>query len=122
MPKRESELPADISARLDQAIARCAANLRKEVAAMFRFANMDEIEAAKAFLEECGKPMPLSEIVEGLKAGGIWRPATESYGSSVDVEMRRSISRAAAHGVNLRFFEREKELIGLASWPNKMGR
>ncbi len=57
-----------------------------------------------------------------IKAGGIWRPATESYGSSVDVEMRRSISRAASHGVNLRFFEREKELIGLAKWPNKMGR
>lgn len=116
MRRKEPELPPDISARLDQAIARFADGLRKEIAALFRFANMDEVEAAKTFLQEHGKPMRLDAIVEALKAGGIWRPATESYGSSADVEMRRSISRAAAHGVNLKFFDRKKEIIGLAEW------
>ena len=121
MPKQDSELPGDISARLDEVIDRvmsaASASIRREVQHMFRFSNMDEVDAARIVLTEKGSPMHVDAIVGELKAGGIWRPATGSKGSSADTEMRRSISRAATHAVNLKFVDREKEIIGLADWP-----
>lgn len=121
MPK--SDLPEDISQRLDDAIRRCVGDigscvdkLREEVGRMFRFANMGEVEAARIILTERGMPLHVETIVQELKAGGIFRPATGSKGSSADAEIRRSLSRAATHGVNLKFTDREKEIIGLADW------
>lgn len=117
MPKSDFELPGDISARLDAALTRAmaeaTARIRTEVQHMFRFANMEEVQAARQVLEEKGEPMTMDEIVEELKAGGIWRPATGSIGSSADSEIKRSIGRAAAHGVNIRYINRENEIIGL---------
>jgi hypothetical protein len=108
-----SKLPEDIAARLDKIIDRYAATLRKEVGNLFRFANMDEVPAAVELLKERQHPMPVDEIVSELMAGGIWREATGSKGSSAAGEMRRSISQAARHGVNLKYVDREKEIIGL---------
>ena len=117
MPKNDSGLPGDISARMDEVmdrvIAEARAKLRSELHRMFRFANMDEVQAARQVLEDHGRPMSLNEIVEELKAGGIWRTATGSVGSSADSEIKRSIGRAAAHGVNIRYIDREKDIIGL---------
>jgi hypothetical protein len=121
MPKHDSELPGDISARLDEVIDRvmsaASATIRREVQHMFRFSNMDEVDAARIVLAENEKPMHVDAIVGELKAGGIWRPASGAKGSSADTEMRRSISRAATHAVNLKFVDREKEIIGLVDWP-----
>lgn len=121
MPKHDSELPGDISARLDEVIDRviavARASIRRDIQHMFRFSNMDEVDAAMIVLSEKNAPLHVDEIVSELKAGGIWRPATGSKGSSADTEMRRSISRAATHAVNLKFVDREKEIIGLADWP-----
>src|SRR6478609_8058518 len=117
MPKNDSGLPGDIAARMDEVLNRVVdelrAKLRLELHRMFRFANMDEVQAARHVLEDHGGPMSLNEIVEELKAGGIWRTATGSVGSSADSEIKRSVGRAAAHGVNIRYIDREKDLIGL---------
>lgn len=118
MVKQESELPDDISRRLEAALTRAMGEatqkIRAEVGRMFRFANMDEVQAARQVLEEKGQPMKLDEIVEELKAGGIWRPASGSLGSSADTEIKRSVARGAAHGVNLKYIDRDSEIIGLA--------
>lgn len=116
MPKPDHPLPDDISARLEIVITQCVADLRQKIQHMFRFANMDEVMAARQVLTEKASPMPLAAIVEELKGGGIWRPATGAFGSSADSEMRRSIGRAAAHGVNLKYVDRDKDLIGLPEW------
>jgi hypothetical protein len=108
-----NKLPDDIAARLDEAIERFAKNLRAEVGNLFRFANMDEVPAAVELLKERDGPMQVDQIVAELMAGGIWREATGSKGSSAAAEMRRSISQAARHGINLTYVDREKEIIGL---------
>jgi hypothetical protein len=121
MPKREGgEIPPEIIERLDEAIDRFATQLRQEVSRMFRFANVSrkgqiprEVIAAIMVIEDKGKPMHIDAILEELKGGGIWRPATGAKGSSADTEMRRAISRAATHGVNLKYVDKEKEIIGL---------
>jgi hypothetical protein len=73
MPKLDSELPADISARLEEAISTCLADLRAKVQHMFRFSNMDEVDAARIVLAEKGEPMHVDAIVQELKAGGFKR-------------------------------------------------
>lgn len=114
MPKHEQfELPDDISARLDVAIAECMVELRKKVSRMFRFANMEVIPAARIILQENNGPMPINAILEELKAGGIWRPPSGSKGSSADTEILRSLSRSSSSGENLKYVDKEKEIIGL---------
>lgn len=122
MAKSESELPDDISRRLESAIARVMTEatdkLRAEVGRMFRFANMDEPDAARIVIEENGGvPMKMEDIVEKLKAGGIWGSATGSQGSSADGEIKRSLGRAAAHGLkgnsDITWIDQDKEVIGL---------
>lgn len=124
MPKAGLELPEDISQRLESAINRCMDNLRTEVQRLraevlqlFRFANMDEIEAAKIVLEEKGDPMPLTAIVEGLKGGGMWRLPSGAKGSRADTELKRSIARAATHGLkgksDIIWVNQKEEIIGL---------
>ena len=126
MPKLEGDIPPEIVERLDKAINRFAAQLRDEVAQMFRFAGVArkgqiprEVIAAIMLLEEHGAPMQLDAIIEELKGGGIWRPATGAKGSTADSEMKRSISRAANHGVNIKFVDKEKEIIGLVGGKEK---
>jgi hypothetical protein len=119
MPKSFSGLPRDVSSRLDDVIARSISNLRSEIQHIFRFANMSEVEAAILVLNEKGAPLHVDAIVEELKGGGLWRRATGAKGSSAHAEMRRAISQAATHKKNLKFVDREKEIIGLAhSQPN----
>lgn len=121
MPKSNSELPDDIAARLDEAVSRCLEGLRQEIAHMFRFANMTEVDAARIVLRERGEPLHVDAIVQELKAGGIFRQATHAKGSWSDAEMRRSISQSARHGKKLKYIDRENEIIGLPDWQEAQG-
>lgn len=102
---------------MDRIFAEARSKLRSELHHLFRFVNMDEVQAARQVLEERGTPMSMDEIVEELKAGGIWGIATGSAGSSADSELKRSIGRAAAHGLNgksdIMWINKSKGLIGL---------
>jgi hypothetical protein len=94
--------------------------VRNELLKSFRFANMNEVPAATIVLQECGHPMRVDAIVKELMAGGIWREATGAKGSSAAAEMRRSLSQAARHGVNLSYASnKDEDLIGLSSWKPK---
>jgi hypothetical protein len=114
MPKSESELPEDISARLDEAIAECMDELRNKVARMFRFANMNVVKAAVIILSERGTPMKRTDVLEEMKKGGIWRPPSGSKGSGADSEMLRGLSKGANAGVNLKWVDEATDVIWLA--------
>lgn len=83
--KPDSELPDDISQRLRDVLTRtmkeATDKICDEVSRMFRFASMDEVQAAHQVLTKNGTPMKLDEIVEELKGGGLWRMPTRSQGS-----------------------------------------
>lgn len=108
-----NDIPEGLARRLDELVDALRDTLRKEVGKLLRFANMEEVPAAVKLLTEKAEPMQVDEIVKELMAGGIWRDATASKGSSAAGEIRRSISQAARHGVNLRYVDRDKEIIGL---------
>ena len=122
--KSGSALPDDISRRLKDVLTRAMKGatdkIYVEVTRMFRFANMDVVQATHQVLEEKGAPMKMDEIVEELKAGGIWRPATRAQGSSADVELKRSIGKAASHGVMghgaIAWVDKKRGPIGLTEW------
>ena len=59
--------------------------------------------------------MPLDGIVKELMAGGLWREIDGGKGSSIAAEPCRSLSQALYHGVNMKYVDKEKEIIGLAS-------
>jgi hypothetical protein len=117
MTKPESYLPDDIALRLDAIIERVMTKAREEIGTevgrMFRFANMDEVPAARVILQENEAAMSIQQILAELKAGGIWRPPSGSKGSGADTEILRSLSRAASAAVNLKYVDKDKEIIGL---------
>jgi hypothetical protein len=118
MPKRDSHLPEGLSERLhqiiDEELKNASDRLHDRVSFLFRFANMDESEAAIKVLEKHGEPMRLETVARELMNGGIWPEATQSKGSTPEVEVRRSLGRAAKHAAKICFVGETKEIIWIA--------
>lgn len=121
LPMPQHEPPDELSEQLEDLIVRVTKvvenELRAGVRAMFRFANLEDIEATCRLLDERGEPMYLEEIIRELKRGGLWRGPSGSRGGP-DADMKRSISRFASRndgkGDRIKYFG--ENLIGKCEW------